>query len=58
MVLTGENEGGCNPRLTRFLDGELPDSELVILSRYKHSILVEAPTEICAHMRRFISTRC
>ena len=43
LVLTGENDGGCNPRLNRFIAGELPNAELVILERYKHSILVEAP---------------
>lgn len=56
LVLTGENDGGCNPRLNRFIDIEIPNSELVILERYKHAILLEAPTEVAAHIKRFI--RC
>ncbi len=31
LVLTGENDGGCNPRLNQFIAGQLPKSELVIL---------------------------
>ena len=31
LVLTGENDGGCNPRLNTLIAAALPDSELVIL---------------------------
>ena len=55
LVLTGENDGGCNPRLNRFIDGELPNSQLVILDHVKHSILVEVPELVCDHMHRFVS---
>jgi pimeloyl-ACP methyl ester carboxylesterase len=54
LVLTGENDGGCNPRLNRLIDAALPDSELVVLPRYKHSILVEAADEVSAHLIRFM----
>ena len=54
LVLTAEFDGGCNPRLNRFIDSQLPNSELVILERYKHSILIEAPEIVAAHMRRFL----
>ncbi|MEO1159263.1 MAG: alpha/beta hydrolase [Pseudomonadota bacterium] len=54
LVLTGENDGGCNPRLNRLIDAALPDSELVILPHYKHSILVEAADEVSAHLIRFM----
>lgn len=57
LVLTGENDGGCNPRLNRFIAGELPASELIILDNYKHSILVEAPGEVASHMIRFIAAQ-
>jgi 3-oxoadipate enol-lactonase len=46
LVLTGENDGGCNPRLNRLSDAALPDSELVILPHYKHSILAEAADDV------------
>ncbi|WP_108881279.1 alpha/beta fold hydrolase [Anderseniella sp. Alg231-50] len=54
LVLTGENDGGCNPRLNRLIDAALPDSELVILPHYKHSILVEAADEVAANLIRFM----
>lgn len=53
LVLTGELDGGCNPRLNRLIADELPDSELVILEGYKHAILVEAPEQVAEHLRRF-----
>lgn len=46
LVLTGENDGGCSPRLNRLIHSALPDSELVILDNFKHSLLVEAPNEV------------
>ncbi len=46
LVLTGENDGGCNPRLNRLIHSALPDSELVILENYKHSLLMEAADEV------------
>lgn len=54
LVLTGENDGGCNPRLNRLIDAALPNSELVILPDYKHSLLLEAGDKVAAEMVRFI----
>lgn len=55
LVVTGENDGGCNPRLNRQIVDRLPDSELVILPSYKHSILLEGGREVAGHMSRFIN---
>ncbi|WP_204352893.1 alpha/beta fold hydrolase [Salinicola peritrichatus] len=57
LVLTGELDGGCNPRLNRYIDSQLPDSELVILEGLKHSILMEAPHRVASELRRFITQR-
>lgn len=54
LVLTGELDGGCNPRLNRFIHSELPNSELVILDGLKHSILIEAPEQVLAHVEAFL----
>jgi len=54
LVLTGENDGGCNPRLNRLISNALPNSELVILDEYKHSLLMEAPQELGAQICDFI----
>jgi pimeloyl-ACP methyl ester carboxylesterase len=56
LVLTGENDGGCNPRLNKQINAALPSSELVVLPDYKHSILIEAPHDVAAHTLRFISS--
>ena len=50
LVLTGENDGGCNPRLNKLIDAALPNSELVILLDLKHSILLEAGDVVAQHL--------
>lgn len=55
LVLTGEFDGGCNPRLNTQIADAMPDAELVVLPDYKHSILLEAGDEVAAHMVRFLS---
>jgi 3-oxoadipate enol-lactonase len=54
LVLTGELDGGCNPRLNRQIADALPGSELVILDGLKHAILIEAPDRVAAHVLRFL----
>jgi len=54
LVLTGELDGGCNPRLNEFMHDQLPDSRLVILDGIKHSILVEGPERVIPHVREFL----
>ena len=54
LVLTGELDGGCSPRLNRFIAETLPDSELVILDGLKHSILIEAPERVASPVRDFL----
>ena len=39
LVMTGELDGGCNPRLNQFIADELPDAELVILDGLKLSLI-------------------
>lgn len=56
LVLTGENDGGCTPRLNAQIAAALPDSELVILSGLRHAILLEAPEQVALPVLRFLST--
>jgi len=53
-VLTGELDGGCNPRLNRQIADTLPRAELLILDGLKHSILVEAPDRVGPPVREFL----
>jgi pimeloyl-ACP methyl ester carboxylesterase len=54
LVLTGEFDGGCNPRLNRFIHEQLPDSRLVILPGLKHSLMIEASDQVLPHLRNFL----
>ncbi len=55
LVLTGELDGACNPRLNRAIAAALPEAELVVLPALKHAILLEAPEEVSAHLLRHIA---
>ena len=54
QVLTGENDGGCNPRLNRQIVQAIPSAELVILPDLKHAIFIEATDKVVPHVRRFL----
>ncbi len=56
LVLTGENDGGCSPRLNQKIAERLVDAQLVILTNYKHSILLEAGEEVAEKIVRFIAS--
>jgi len=54
LVLTGELDGGCNPRLNRQIASALPNAELHILDGLKHAILIEASDKVAPVMERFL----
>ena len=54
LVLTGENDGGCSPRLNQLIADSLPNSELCILKNFKHSLLIEAPDKVGERVREFL----
>ncbi len=54
LVLTGEDDGGCNPRLNRLIAAALPHSELAILPRLRHAILLEAPQQVAEPVLGFL----
>ncbi len=54
LVLTGENDGGCNPRLNRQIAAAMPHAELVILPVLRHAILLEAPQVVAAPVKEFL----
>lgn len=57
QVLTGELDGGCNPRLNTLIAGAMPQAELVILPGLKHAIFIEATDQVLPHVRRFLLAR-
>lgn len=54
LVLTGELDGGCNPRLNRQIAAALPNAELVILDGLKHAILIEATERVAPPVKAFL----
>lgn len=54
LVLTGEFDPGCSPRLNRAMAETLPDAELVILDGLRHSTLVEAPERVSPPVAAFL----
>ena len=54
QIITGELDGGCNPRLNKQIAAALPHSELVILEGLKHAIFIEATDKVLPHVRRFL----
>ncbi len=54
LVLTGVNDGSCNPLLHQKIARRLPDAELVILPKFKHSIVTEAADQDSKHLIDFM----
>jgi pimeloyl-ACP methyl ester carboxylesterase len=54
LVLTGELDGGCNPRLNKLIAEALPNSKLVILEGLKHAILIEATERVAPPIAEFL----
>ncbi len=55
LVLTGEQDLTCNPRLNKLMAEALPNAELVILDGLKHGLVVEAPDRLAQAIDRFLS---
>lgn len=58
LVLTGENDGGCNPRLNSKIAAALPDAELAILPILRHAILLEAADRVAPPVLSFLRRVC
>lgn len=58
LVLTGENDGGCNPRLNQQIASALPDAELAILPELRHAILLEGADRVATPVLSFLLRHC
>ncbi len=54
LIVTGELDGGCPPRLNRKIRATLPQSELFILHGLKHNIPIQAPERLNDILQWFI----
>lgn len=54
LIMTGENDAGSSPRMSRLLHDRIPGSELRILPELRHSVLLEAPDMISQLLLDFL----
>jgi pimeloyl-ACP methyl ester carboxylesterase len=54
LVLTGEHDVNCSPRLNEQMAAALPNAKLVVLDNLKHGLVVEAPERIARAMQSFL----
>jgi pimeloyl-ACP methyl ester carboxylesterase len=54
LVLTGEHDGGCPPRLNEQIARAMPKAELVVLPGLRHAILLESADKVAAPMLAFL----
>ena len=54
LVMTGEHDVNSTPAMARAMHERIRGSRLVILPRYRHSLLIEAGTEVVSELRAFL----
>ena len=54
LVMTGENDPGSSPRMSRLLHEKIAGSQLRILPELRHSVLLEAPDLITGFLLEFL----
>ncbi|HEY0295780.1 MAG TPA: alpha/beta hydrolase [Bordetella sp.] len=46
LVVTGENDMGSNPRMAQFMHEQIAGSQVAILPKLRHSLLIEGPQQV------------
>ncbi|HEV2550253.1 MAG TPA: alpha/beta fold hydrolase [Stellaceae bacterium] len=57
LIVTGEHDLGSNPRMAGFIHAGIAHSELRVLPRLRHSILIEAPLLVAGQLGQFFQAR-
>ena len=52
--MTGENDFGCSPEHNQQISSQLKNSQLIILPKLKHSILLENPVTVSSKILNFL----
>jgi pimeloyl-ACP methyl ester carboxylesterase len=53
-VMTGEHDTGSTPVMATVIHERIARSRLVILPRYRHSLLIEATADVVREVRAFL----
>jgi 3-oxoadipate enol-lactonase len=54
LVMTGAHDTGSTPAMAQAIHARIAGSRLVILPRYRHSLLIEATAEVVRELRAFL----
>ncbi|PYR47733.1 MAG: alpha/beta hydrolase [Acidobacteria bacterium] len=54
LVVTGEHDTGSTPTMARAIHQRIAGSHLLILPRYRHSLLIEATADVVRELRTFL----
>ena len=57
LIATGEHDSGSTPDMARRMHERIAGSQLVILSRYRHGLLVEAAADVAGLLSDFLVER-
>ena len=55
LIATGADDAGSNPRMAAFMHARIEGSQLQILPGLRHCILIEAPQQVAALIRDFLT---
>ena len=55
LIMTGENDLGCNPTINKKITDVLPNAVFEVLNNLKHAITLEAPNLVGQKIRLFIN---
>lgn len=54
LIVTGENDKGSNPRMARFMHEQIADSQVHIIPKLRHSLLIEGPRQVLDVVEPFL----
>ena len=55
LVMTGENDTGCNPNINKKIADSIQNSKLIILENLRHTITLEAPKIVGENIKLFLN---
>lgn len=56
LVLTGENDVNCSPRLNKEIAAALRGSKLVVVDHAKHGLVIESPRRVADEITSFLTS--
>ncbi len=54
LIITGEHDTAATPRMAHLMGERIRDSQVHVLPRLRHSVLIEAPEQVGALLGAFL----